>query len=390
MKHPILFIFTFFALSATRLTAQEPSVGQVDNAVEEVAKKYLKDYSDQTPGALIAVYRSDTPLFVGHAGSARLSSDLKLDAHVPVRLASLSKQFIAVAIMLLVEDGKLSLDDPVTKHIPEFKAYPHKITVRQLLQHTSGLPRYFELFTQHKRIKPEDGFGFAPAGSKKFEFVPTNQDVIDIIAEFPKPIFKPGTRWQYSNSAYIVLSEIAERASKQSLHEFMRNRVFKPMKMSSSWVVGDSNGDKSKSAYSYRVEKNKFHEGVDSAYNDLYGDGGIFASLDDLVKWRKVWQPGVVLTQQSLDTIIERAKLEDGTVIKETLFGTGYGMGWFVDDRSDGMTEWLHGGGWAHFRHAIHVIPEKQIWVVVLTNRSDTQPYTMAKELAEAALKVPN
>ena len=381
------------AITLLLMVAVVPPWAAASEEVEEVvalASGYVAEYGSTTPGALIAVVRDGEVVARQITGAGDLGGGVPLAADSQMRIASLTTQFVAVAVMLLVEDGRIALDDPVGRHLPVLREVVPAATVRHLLQHTSGLPHHSMTFMNTERVPhdpgPPAGFLFAPLGSRPDDFMPTNEDVIDLLVEFPDLRFEPGTRWEYSNAGYVVLAQIVERVSGRPFHQFVRRELFAPLGMSSSGVLDERQPELKRRAYSYVVTDDGFEERDYSPFNLLHGDGGIYSTLDDLIAWRRAFEPGVLLDRSSIAEIMRPARLDDGTRVTDTPRGAGYGMGWFLQD-VDGRRELLHGGGWAAFRHAIHFVPEEDVWVVVLTNRSDTQPYEMAEALATAAAK---
>jgi len=173
------------------------------------------------PGAAVMVIRDGKIVHQKGYGLANVEAKTPIDEHTMFDLASVSKQFTAMAIMILAERGKLSYDDPLTKFFPELLAYAAKITVRHLLNHTSGLPDYMG---EYQKV-----------GNPDFE--PTAREVIGILARIDEPLFAPGEKWQYSNSGYVVLAQVAEKASGVAFPAFVKTNIFDPLGMSSSLVA---------------------------------------------------------------------------------------------------------------------------------------------------------
>ena len=305
-----------------------------------------------------------------------------------MRIASLTKQFVAIATLQLAERGAIALDDPVLKHLPELGAVGDGVTIRHLLNHTAGLPHHSLLFMNEGRVaidEENNDWLFAPLGSRTDDYMPTNEDVIALLREFPQKRFPPGAKWEYSNAGYIVLAQMIEAATGTPFRDYARDKLFEPLGMRDSGVFDESRPDPPRRAKSYLVGPDGFEERDYSPFNLLHGDGGIYSTLDDLAKWRCAFEPGVLLTTKTLSVIGEPARLDNGERVTDTLRGEGYSMGWFLDTIA-GTPIWIHGGGWAAFRHAIAYAPGAGVWAIVLTNRSDTAPYEMAAHLLETAL----
>ena len=340
------------------------------------------------PGLLIAVVSGDRVLGKGARGLADVSTRAALGDDSQMRIASLTKQFVAVALLQLVEQGRIGLDDPVSRYVPALSKAAAGATVRSLLNHTSGLADHGDLFINHERVAYDEdepgGYLFAPAGSRPGEYMPTGADVIAILAEFPTQRFETGTRWEYSNSAYIVLAQIVESVSGQRFRDYARDHLFEPLGMSDSGVLDERRPTLDRPTASYVRVDDGFSERDYSPFNQLYGDGGIYSSLRDLIAWRRALPPDVLVSLESLEEIHRPARLSDGNVITDTPRGAGYGMGWFIDS-IDGEPVYLH-GGWVGVRHAIYHAPVAGVWVVVLSNRADTHPYEIAERLMRTTL----
>jgi len=376
------------AIAACALAAGSAFTSQNEPAAD-MAASMLDAYDDDEPGAAIAIIRNGELIFSGAAGSRDLSSGAPLDARSQMRIASLSKAFVAVLVLKEAEAGRLDLDDPVRDYLPELAPAADGVTIRHLLQHTGGLPHHSLIF-MNEEIVPHDpgppaGFLFAPAGSRDGEFMPTNEDVVSLLAAHPEPRFAAGEDWEYSNTGYILLVQVLESVRQSPFRTIVRESLFDPLGMTDSGVFDEQRPRPQRLTYSYIVSESGFEERDYSPFNLLHGDGGLYASLDDLVRWRSAFTPGVLLSDTALATLAQPARLSDGTVVRDTPRGSGYGMGWFLTE-ADGQTAWIHGGGWAQFRHAIFAVPEAGVWVVYLSNRSDTQPYEAAEMLALCAL----
>lgn len=360
------------------------------NAIEDIVERRFAGFKPDEPGALVAVMRENEEFFRYSSGLARLEDMRPLTARTQMRIASLAKQFVAVAIMQEVERGTIDLAAPVTRYLPELAPAGAGVTVRHLLHHTSGLQHHSLIFMNEGLVPydpgPPAGFLFAPEGSRKGDYMPTNEEVIELLAKHPEPRFAPGTQWEYSNAGYIVLVQIMEAIHGKPFREISEERLFAPLGMKATGVLDEMRPKLSNRANSYLVMEDGFEERDYSPFNLLHGDGGLFSSLEDLMLWRRAYEPGVLLTAERLDALLTRGRLDNGTAIEGTPRGTGYAMGWFTDTYGD-TPVLLHGGGWLNFRHTIHFAPAQGWWVIVLTNRSDTHPYETAEEIMRVALQ---
>ncbi len=358
--------------------------------LEREAKKQLSLVGANEPGMLLSVTKKDKILLKEAKGFANLKCQIKFDSQTPMRIASLTKQFVVVAAIRLVEDGVLTLDAPVHRYLPRMKKLGDQITIRHLLNHTSGLPHHSLLFMNAERV-PFDmdapgGFLFAPLGSRSKDFMPTNKEVLDILVEFPKLRSKTGEKWEYNNSAYVVLTLVVEKITGLRFETYLQRKVLSPLDMRNTGLARPLEVRRNTLAKSYEKQGNKFVEKDYSPFNNIFGDGGLYSTLDDMTDWRKAWQTTSILKRESIEQILAPAKLNNGKPASDVPRGKGYGMGWFIDEL-DGKKYYYHGGGWANFRHAVLWSPSHEVWIVVLTNRYDSKPYEQAKNLFAALLK---
>jgi CubicO group peptidase (beta-lactamase class C family) len=290
-------------------------------------------------------------------GYANIKSKSPLQDNSSFRLASVSKQFTAMGIMILKDDGKLDFDDEITKHLPEL---PYTgVTIRHLIHHTGGLPSYIGLMERHwdKGSKGSD---------KKTAF---NQDVVDMLAKRkPQPDFSPGDQYEYSNTGYVLLGSIIEKASGMAIHEFFKKRIFEPLEMNDSHVFRPTDDFKPASrvfGFAYGGP-GEFEENDHNFLNGMVGDGGIYASARDLLKWDQGLGSGKLVKAATLKEAYTSGKTNDGSK-------TGYGFGVLIDhSKNHGMTI-SHDGAWVGFRTSITRQPDRKLTVIILSNNTTTQ-----------------
>lgn len=223
------------------------AVAQISSAQIDSIFSSLK--SDSTPGAAVVVIRDGKPVFRGGYGVTDLRTMHRIDTQTNFRLASFTKQFTAMCIMLLVHDGKLQYDEHLTDIFPEFPHYGRSIKVRNLLNHTSGLPDYEDLWTAKHPGIPEEN-------------IPQIHDaeVLKILEQQSAGKFAPGSHWEYSNSGYVVLGLIVEKASGKPFGEFLRERIFVPLKMNDTVAHENGKNEVLHRAYGHTKEKDGWHE----------------------------------------------------------------------------------------------------------------------------------
>lgn len=360
--------------------------------------------SSDAPGAAVLVVRNGRVAFRQGYGVTDLRTKTKIDAHTNFRLASFTKQFTAACIMLLVRDGKLHYDDHLTDFFPEFPEYGKSITVRNLLNHTSGLPDYGELLMkQYPNTPPEQVPQILDAG------------VLKLLEQQTGGEFPAGTKWEYSNSGYAVLAMIVEKASGKPFGQFLHDRIFVPLKMTNTLAYekgknevphrayGHTREDEAKPDESKKDESKKdgtkkdemkkdetkpgeiWQETDQSPTSAVLGDGGIYSSLDDLAKWDRAVRDHTLLSAAEMQpalTPVEPtggpAKFPDGTSVS-------YGFGWFLDPYR-GHQRMSHDGGTIGFRTTIQRFPNDGLTIIVLANRTDVNPEALALKVADLYL----
>ena len=283
-------------------------------------------------------------------GYAEFQNRTPLTINAQFRLASVSKQFTAMAIAILCEQKKINYEDDIHKYLPKL---PYKgIRIRHLLHHTSGLPDYMELFETHWDQ----------------EKIATNNDIISLLAAHkPTVYFAPGERWEYSNTGYALLASIVESAAQIPFHQFVKQYIFTPLNMENSLVYSPLRKD----TMTHRVygvywnPDNSFTENDFHFLNGIAGDGGIYSTLDDLLKWDRALYTEKLLPKARLDEVFTPGKLNDGS-------STNYGFGWSIDKSPTGKKRVSHSGGWVGFRTNITRDIEDNNTIIFLSNVSET------------------
>jgi CubicO group peptidase (beta-lactamase class C family) len=295
-----------------------------------------------------------------------------LDLNSQFRLASVSKQFTAMAIMMLKESGKLSYDQDIRDFIPEL---PYEgITVRHLLNHVSGLPDYEQLMDQYWKpdLKYDD-----PA-----RYIAGNEDVIKLLAEKKPPVrFSPMEKWEYSNTGYNLLGTIVARASGVSFAEYLKKHVFDPAGMSSTvmydFVIGPDPHMPNR-AYGFQVGWNGTDRtSADSHYlNHGQGEDGVYSTVGDLLKWDRILYTDKLVSKATLEEAFTPAVLNNGDT-------TDYGFGWFIQRSPSGKKMVTHSGGWLSFTTYILRGIEEDKCIVVLTNSSGLHAWGIIEGLTD-------
>jgi CubicO group peptidase (beta-lactamase class C family) len=328
----------------------------------------------RSPGAAVLVRQNGHTVFARGYGVRDLYTLRPIDAHTNFRLASFTKQFTAMAIMLLVHDSKLSYNRNLAEIFPGFPAYGRAITVRHLLTHTSGLPDYETLMDEKEKAQ---GAIWSP--TKQIH----DADVLALLAQQAHAKFAPGTSWAYSNSGYVVLGLIVAKASGMPYPEFLRRRIFSPLKMSRTlaYVAGESSvGNR---AFGYSPKDGRWEDTDQSATSATLGDGGIYSNLTDLAKWDAALTSGKLLSKIEMAPAWEPVKLIDGSQPYNDTKPVSYGFGWFLNPFDNRSRVW-HAGSTSGFRTVIERFTNERLSIVILCNRTDLDPAQLAEQIAIA------
>ncbi len=325
------------------LVAREPLSSDPRKLVDQLLAPW--DRRDG-PGAAVAVWRGGKTLFAKGYGMANLAYDIPFLATTPTNIGSTSKQFTGFAVMLLVDEGKLSLDDDVRKHIPELPDLGSKVTVRNLLTHTTGYREvYNAMLIAARRIDEGDYVG--------------REEMIDLVKRQPALQNAPGAEFNYNNTAFAMAAMVVERVAKQPFAEFMRERVFRPLGMTQSVVRADRHAEVRGATVGY----SRAADGVWRALGDLAGSmgaGGIYTTLGDLQRWAENYQRPVVGSAAGIKQMMTPFTLTDGK-------STGYGFGLFIDKQGP-LTRVHHGGADVSHRPMLAMYPEIDAGVTVQSN----------------------
>jgi len=312
------------------------------------------------PGASVVVIRDGKVIVRRAYGMADLERRVPAAPETDYRLASVSKQFTAMAVMLLARDGKLRYDQPVRDFLPELPAATRAVTVRHLLNHTSGLWDYEDLVPESRTSQLDD------------------RDVLSLVASKDSLYFQAGGEYRYSNSGYVLLGMIVARASGMTLPEFLRARIFAPLGMGASVAHVEGSDTVPHRAYGYSPRGGTFEQTDQSVTSATLGDGGIYTNIDDMTRWDQVLYTTELVDAAALQLATTPPELPGGAA-------TQYGFGWFVD-RYRGAKRWRHTGETSGFRNAVQRFPERRLTIVVLTNRSSGEPAAIAERIADRLL----
>lgn len=330
--------------------------------LDQIAKAYYR--ADQ-PGATVIVVKDGKVLLRGAYGVANLSTKEALQADHVMRLGSITKQFTAVAILQLIEAGKMALNDPVSKFFPDYPASGKRITIEHLLTHTSGIPSYTG--------KP----GFMAKSM-------TDMSVSEMVDSFKNDAleFEPGTAYKYNNSGYFLLGAIIEKVSGDTYANYVAKHIFTPLGMNNTAHEGHERSQQAR-AQGYSQLGEVFDPSMKISMTQPYAAGSIASTVDDLAKWDAAITAGKLLTADSWQRAFTSYKLKNGQDIN---YAYGWGVGQF-----EGQTMLSHGGGIPGFSTYALRLPKDKVFVAVLHNadRGLPQPEMIAMRLASAAIGKP-
>jgi CubicO group peptidase (beta-lactamase class C family) len=317
----------------------------------------MSRYAGDVPGASLLVVKDGKPLVERGYGYANLEKHIKAGPETNYRLASVTKQFTAASILVLKQDGKLELDDPIRKYLPELPTSDDGITIENLLAHSSGLVDYEDLIPSSRTTQIDDN------------------DVLRMIASQDRLYFQPGSAHRYSNGGYVLLGLIVERLSGMDLADFMRRRIFEPLGMDHTLLYEHRRGPKpANRAYGYSLIADKWTRTDQSVTSATRGDGGVYSNVSDMAKWDAALYTDKLLDAESRKlALTPKDPVDDPDVL--------YGFGW----RLSGGTTW-HSGETMGFRNVIIRWPEQHLSVVILSNRNQFQPYPLALAIGELFL----
>jgi CubicO group peptidase (beta-lactamase class C family) len=351
---------TLALLTAT--SAQTSLTGSPKQLNEKVDKLFAQWDKPDSPGCALGVIKDDKFVYKRGYGSANLDYNTPLSPESVFYIASTSKQFTAASILLLVRRGLVSLDDDIRKYFPELPRYEAPITVNHLVHHTSGVRDYLELMEMAGR-KMDEPFD--------------NEEAVETIARQKGLNFKPGERFLYSNSNYVLMAEIVRRASGKSLREFADENIFRPLGMTNTHFNDDRTAVVKNRVISYApISNGRFRQFIKTI--EAMGDGNLLTTVEDLAKWDRNFYDNKVGGDGFSQQMLTRAKLNNG---EELSYAFGLGT-----DEYKGLKAVAHGGGFMGFRTEMIRFPEQRFTVICLCNAATVNPGALARQVADIYL----
>jgi CubicO group peptidase (beta-lactamase class C family) len=355
MKKTLLFLA--FSLLANISFAQQKDDKQLAADFEKMLSEQFKN---NETGATALVTRKGQIIYKKAFGMANLEYNIPMKMDNIFRIGSITKQFTAVAILQLMEQGKLNLQDSITKFIPDYPTHGHKITIEHLLTHTSGIQSYTDMKDFEKKMT--------------LDLKPT--ELIDFFKKEPME-FAPGTKWNYNNSGYFLLGYIIEKVSGKTYPQYIEENFFKPLGMTNSLFGSDAKIVKNR-AGAYEKDSTGFINAPYLNMNQPYSAGSIQSTVEDLFKWHQAVHAYKLVKKESLDKAFTKYKLTDG---KETEYGYGWGLG-----DNQGSPTIGHGGGIPGFLTQSIYLPKEDVFVAVFSNCGCNPPFEIGSKMATLAI----
>ena len=343
-------IISFASCKSSGLLMKQKSIDDIMSAYQ----------SSDKPGASVLVFKDDKIVFKKGYGVSNVSTQEKITQNTNFRLASVTKQFTAMSILLLVQKGRLKLEDPLKKYFPSFPVYGKDIKINHLLTHTSGLMDYEDLIPPKQVMQLHD----------------TN--CLQLMYKANGLYFTPGAQYKYSNTGYAILALVVEKISGQDYGVFLKENIFKPLKMKYSVAFEEGKSTIPNRAFGYSMDNGSWVETDQSLTSAVLGDGGIYTNTIEMTQWIKaLWDYKLLGSEMQIQSWT-RKKLNNGAPIE-------YGYGWHVEDYKN-ITHPHHGGSSIGFRNQLLLFPEQKLMVILLTNRNEGDPMNEAHKIADLYL----
>jgi CubicO group peptidase (beta-lactamase class C family) len=346
------------ATSGSAAAAQSVLPDSVARRIDGVFARY----TSKTPGCAVGVFQNGAIAFAKGYGLANIEYDAPITPRTPFIMGSVSKQFTAAAIALLVEQGRISLNDDVRKYVPELHDYGKRVTIDHLVHHTSGI-RDFWALVDLAGMRYDDGYNVA--------------DVVDLAARQRNLNFDPGAEYAYSNTGYILLGVVVQRVTGQTLRQFATEKIFTPLRMSSSQFHDDHNEPVHGRAAAYSPAAGGAWK-INIWNNDIVGQGGLMTTMEDLQKWDENFYTGAVGGPGFLKRQLQRGKLNNDSTLA---YAFGLEVGAY---RGLPMVE--HSGSTGGYRTDLTRFPSAHTSVATMCNVSNADAVGFARRVADIVL----
>ena len=348
-------LLTAFLISILTLSAYAQNL---EAKTDSLLLNVFKDKNG--PGGVFMIAKGGKPIYQKAFGKSNVELGVDLTHKSVFQLGSMTKQFTAVAILMLEEQGKLSLKTPISTYIPD---YPlgDKITIHHLLMHTSGIKD----FTKMKSIQQIAEKDLSP------------KELIDFFKNEPVD-FKPGEKFEYNNSGYVILGQIIELVSGETYKNYIDKNIFSKVKMTKSRYASDSELIMNR-AYGYHQKATGYVNKTKISFNIPFSSGSLMSTLDDMLKWQNALNQNLIVSEKTIKKAFTKYQLNNGEVLT-------YGYGWHLKE-IEGIPVREHGGSIFGFKTMAVYVPSKDIYVVGFSNCDCNSPTQVTRDIAALVLK---
>jgi CubicO group peptidase (beta-lactamase class C family) len=358
MTSPLFLKYLFTLLTVLFLSST--SVNYAQNLESKIDSLLLAKYMADAPGADFLIARHGEIIYKKAFGLANVELNVPMKTDHVFEIGSMTKQFTAISILMLLEKGKLNLNDEITKYIPDYPTHGHKITIHHLLTHTSGI----KSFTSMKGINEIANKDLTP---------------IELINFFKNETmdFAPGDEFKYNNSGYVILGHIIEATSGQTYADFVEEHIFKQLEMTASQYASHKKVIQRRTS-GYR-DKGGYVNARHISFTIPYASGSLMSSVDDMFIWQEAIKNNVLISKKTTEKAFTNYTLNNGEPIN-------YGYGWHLKT-DDGIARWEHGGSIFGFKSMGVYLPAEDIYVIGLTNCDCNSPTKITRQIAELVIK---
>ena len=368
-------LFIILSIPFFMSSCNENSTIAKQAVAEKLDSLFTARYGENTPGGAVFIMKGNETVFEKSYGIANYDTKLKIDSNTFFNIASVSKQFTAMALLKLHEEGKLSIEDNVKKYFPEFKAeFFERIKIKHLLSQCSGLPD----------ARPRD--------DRNFVLTATDMQSTGVFKELEKINFEPGTNYEYQKPTFEVGYAIIEKVTGKGFEEYMKENIFDPAGMSAT-LYFEAGRQIPRMAHGYIPENEEKTQWKEYDYGEesffaTKADGGIYTSINEFIKWEKALRNNIIIS----DSLKQVAHSPITTVSGSKYSNyqnrpyTSYGYGWFIEEVPGWPRKVYHTGDNGGFQIYAGRFPEKEVLVLVFENRNDNSRWDMVKEI-DAVLK---
>ncbi len=356
MKKGLYLNYLLLVITALLLNLQ--SICNAQNIVSSVDSLLYEKFPSNAPGATFLISKNGNIIYKKAFGLANLELNAQMHTENVFEIGSMTKQFTAMAILMLIERGELNLDDEITRFIPDYPTNGNKITIHHLLTHTSGIKNY----TSIKEL----------IAISKQDLTP--KELIDFFKNEPVD-FSPGEKFSYNNSGYVLLGYIIEKISGQPYANFIEEQIFKKLQMSASQYASQSEVVQNRASGYHN--KNGYVNSRKVSYTLPYASGALMSTIGDMFKWQNAIKNNTLISEKLKKLAFTNHTLNNGENIN-------YGYGWHIKSLN-GMLSYEHGGSIFGFKSMGVYLPNHDIYVIGLTNCGCNSPTKITRKIAEIA-----